>query len=36
MKIQLKNLTKDYGSIIAVDDLNIEFDEEKITILIGP
>jgi osmoprotectant transport system ATP-binding protein len=36
MKIQLKNLTKDYGSIVAVNDLNIEFDEKKITILIGP
>ncbi len=36
MAIECINLTKRYGNVVAVDNLNISFDEHKLSILIGP
>ncbi len=36
MSIECINLTKRYGNVLAVDKLNITFDEHKLSILIGP
>ncbi|MGY4687071.1 glycine/betaine ABC transporter ATPase [Petrotoga mexicana DSM 14811] len=36
MAIKLVNLTKKYGDFTAVNNLNIEFEDNKLTILIGP
>lgn len=36
MAIQLIDLTKKYGDFPAVNNLNIEFEDHKLTILIGP
>ena len=36
MPIKLINLTKKYSDFVAVDNLNIEFEDHKLTILIGP
>jgi len=35
-EIQLKNLTKRFGNIVAVDELNYEFPEGQVTCLLGP
>jgi ABC-type sugar transport system ATPase subunit len=35
-EIRLKNLTKRFGNIIAVDDLTYEFPEGQVTCLLGP
>ncbi len=34
--LELKNLTKSFGGVKAVDDVNVEFEQGKITCLIGP
>ncbi|KUK16356.1 ABC transporter ATP-binding protein [Petrotoga olearia] len=36
MAIKLVNLTKKYGDFTAVNNLNIEFEDNKLTVLIGP
>jgi len=36
VSIECINLTKRYGNVLAVDKLNITFDEHKLSILIGP
>ncbi len=36
MAIKLVDLTKKYGDFTAVNNLNIEFEDNKLTILIGP
>ncbi|HUX20988.1 MAG TPA: ATP-binding cassette domain-containing protein [Spirochaetia bacterium] len=36
MAIECINLTKRYGSVVAVDNLSVSFDEHKLSILIGP
>jgi ABC-type sugar transport system ATPase subunit len=35
-EIRLKNLTKRFGDIVAVDELNYEFPEGQVTCLLGP
>ena len=35
-EIRLKNLTKRFGNIVAVDELNYEFPEGQVTCLLGP
>lgn len=35
-KIELSNVTKQYGNLTAVNDLNIEFKEGKYTMILGP
>lgn len=36
MAIECIELTKHYGDVVAVDKLNLRFDEHKLSILIGP
>lgn len=36
MKVTLENLTKQYGSVVAVDHLNVTFESGKLTALLGP
>ncbi|GAB6189030.1 ABC transporter ATP-binding protein [Marinitoga arctica] len=36
MPIELKNISKKFGDFYAVKDLNLEIEDEKITVLIGP
>lgn len=35
-KVTLKNLTKRFGEVIAVNDLNLEIEDSKFTCLLGP
>ena len=36
MSIECVDLVKKYGDVVAVDNVNITFDEHKLSILIGP
>ncbi len=36
MPIEVVNLTKKYGDLVAVDDLTITFEDESLNVLIGP
>lgn len=36
VKVTLRNLTKSYGKVIAVDDLTLEIQDKSLTVLLGP
>lgn len=36
MSVEIRNLTKKYGNVIAVNDVSSLFDDGKITVLLGP
>ncbi|HDD40061.1 MAG: sugar ABC transporter ATP-binding protein [Thaumarchaeota archaeon] len=36
VKVTLRNLTKSYGKVIAVDDLTLEIPDKSLTVLLGP
>jgi len=35
-KLVLKNVTKKFGSVVAVDTVNIEIDDQEFIVLVGP
>jgi multiple sugar transport system ATP-binding protein len=36
VKVTVKNLTKKFGDVVAVDNLNIELEDKCLTVLLGP
>jgi len=36
VKVSLKNVTKKFGSVVAVDDLNLEIKDGEFVVLVGP
>ena len=35
-EVEVKNLTKQFGDAVAVDNINLDFPEGKLTVLVGP
>jgi ABC-type sugar transport system ATPase subunit len=35
-KVKVRNLTKEFGDAVAVDNINLDFPEGKLTVLVGP